>query len=408
MFWIVFFLIVLHGAGCLWLELLNYLRLEKNRGRVPEVFDGLVDAAAAGRAEGYTRAHLIFGLVSFLVSKAAILIVLLCDGFAWISRFVEDAGWGPISTGLLFFALLGLAGKILSLPFEWYGTFRLEERFGFNRTTYPLWFADMAKGLAVTLVLGGALLAAVLLVLYETGAFWWLICWAVVFGFSLLVTILYPLVIAPLFNKFTPRKEKRLHEGVVALMEHAGIRARGVFVMDAGKRSRHSNAYFTGFGRAKRIVLFDTLVAGHTDEEILAVLAHEAGHWKLKHVLKGLLLGQTISLALFAATGWLVAWNPLYATFGFETATPYAGLLLASIVYGPVTFLIDPFSAWLSRRHEFEADAFAREAGLGRPLCEALLRLACDNLSNLNPHPVYVFFRYSHPPVARRVEALRG
>jgi len=407
LFWLVFGLVVLHGSANLWLEIVNFRWLTKNRGRVPDVFAGRVDAEAAARAEDYTRAGMKLGFFSFALNKGLILALLLLDGFAWLARLAEGAGWGAIPTGLLFFGILILAGRILSLPFEWYETFRLEERFGFNRTKYGLWFADMAKGLVLAAVLGGGLLAAVLFLLYAAGDLWWLICWAFLFAFSLVMNALYPVLIAPLFNTFTPLEEGELRERVIALMERAGIRPRGVFVMDAGRRSKHTNAYFTGFGRSKRIVLFDTLLEKHDAGEILAVLAHEAGHWKRRHLLKGLALGQSASFILLWATGWLVAWPPLYAAFGFDGVLPYAGLLLAGIVYGPVTFLVQPVSAWISRRHEYEADDYARAAGLAGPLGEALLKLHRDNLANLKPHPVYVVFHYSHPPVAARVQRLR-
>jgi len=406
LFWLVFGLVVLHGLGSLWLEIVNYCWLKRNRGRVPDAFAGRVDAAEAARAEDYARARMKLGFWTFGLNKGLIVALLLLDGFAWVARLAGGAGWGAIPSGLLFFGILILAGRILSLPFEWYETFRLEERFGFNRTTVKLWIADMAKGLVLAAVLGGGLLAAVLFLLYEAGSYWWLICWAFLFLFSLVMNALYPVLIAPLFNKFTPLGEGSLRERVVALMERCGIRPRGVFVMDAGRRSKHTNAYFTGFGRAKRIVLFDTLLEKHGSDEILAVLAHEAGHWKRRHILKGLALGQAASFALFAVTGWLVKWPLLYDAFGFDGVLPHAGLLLAGIVYGPAAFLFQPLSAWLSRRHEYEADGFARDEGFAEAMAEALIKLHVDNLANLKPHPAYVVFYYSHPPAAARIQRL--
>ncbi len=402
-------LVVLHGLGHLWLEYLSWRWLKKNRGSVPAPFEGRVDAGKVAAAEDYTRARMGLGLWSFLIDKGFIILFLLLDGFAWLSILVEKAGWGAIPSGLLFFGAMALAGKVISLPFEWYETFRLEERFGFNRTTYRTWFADMAKGLVLFLIIGGGLLFSVLFLLYNAGSAWWLVCWAFTFGFSLMMGLLYPVLIAPLFNKFTPIGEGSLKKRVVEMMERAGIRTRGVFVMDAGKRSRHTNAYFTGLGRSKRIVLFDTLMEKHTEDEILAVLAHEAGHWRKKHALKGLLLGQVFSLVLFAVTGWLVAWPPLYSAFGFAAAVPYAGLLLASLVYSPVMFLFKPIFSSLSRCFEYEADRYAgKEMGLAEAMSEGLIRLALENLSNLNPHPAAVFVYYSHPPVADRVTTLRA
>lgn len=407
MFRLILFLIVAHSLCSLWIELLNLGRLKKGRGFLPPVFEGRVDPDEVARSEDYSRSQMKLGLFSFLLVKAIFLTVILAGGFTWISRQVESLELGPIASGLLFFGLLSLAVKIVGLPFEWYETFRLEERFGFNRTTGRLWIADMAKELALFVILGGGLLAAVLLLLYEAGTWWWVICWAVLFLFSLVMNLLYPVLIAPLFNKFTPLEEGSLEEKVLALMSRAGITIRGVLVMDAGKRSRHTNAYFTGFGRTKRIVLYDTLIEMHGEDEIVAVLAHEAGHWKKKHLLKGFLEGQVLSFALLAATGWFVRFEPLYSAFGFDTVVPYAGLFLASLLYGPLMFLFKPAVTFISRSREFDADRYAgRDMGLAGPLRDALVRLALENLSNLNPHPVYVAFNYSHPPVEKRVELL--
>ncbi len=406
-FWLILTLLVGNSLLNLWIELLNWSWLKRRRGRVPAVFEGHVEPDEVARSEDYTRALMRLGLFSFLLVKALFLAVIATGGFAWLSRQIEKPDLGSIAAGLLFFGLLSLAGKIVGLPFEWYETFRLEERFGFNTTTVRLWLTDMAKELAVTLVIGGGMLAAILFLLYEAGNWWWIICWAVLFLFSLVMNLLYPILIAPLFNRFTPLEEGSLKEKVEALMERAGIAIRGVFVMDAGKRSRHSNAYFTGLGRMKRIVLFDTLIERHEEDEIVAVLAHEAGHWKKKHLLKGFVQGQVMTLALFAATAWLVRFEPLYAAFGFDTVVPYAGLFLASLAYGPFMFFFRPLFAWISRIREFDADRYAAsEMGLAGPLCDALVRLARENLANLNPHPVYVIFNYSHPTVAKRVEVL--
>jgi STE24 endopeptidase len=337
------------------------------------------------------------------------LALLLFDGFAWLSGLVEGFGFGYLVTALLFFGVMALASGLLSLPFEWYATFRIEERFDFNRMGYRLWIMDLIKGLIVGAVLGGILLGLILALLYEAGPYWWLVCWAAVFAFSLVLTVIYPLWIAPLFNKFTPLEAGAFRDRVVELMERAGIRSREVLIMDAGKRSAHTNAYFTGLGRTKRIVFYDTLVEKHSEDECLAVLAHEAGHWRKRHVLKNLVLSQGVSLGLFALTGWLIAWEPLYGAFGFDGVRPYAGLFLVSLVYSPVMFFLQPAMAWVSRRFEFEADRFAgKEMGFHRALSDMLVNSSLDNLSNLNPHPLYVFFHYSHPTVVERVRHLKS
>lgn len=407
LFWIFFILIAACALFQLALEILNWSWMKRNRGKVPEVYQGAVDPEKAGRIEAYTQAKIILGIWGDFVGQVLLLGMLLFDGFAWLLGKVEAWSPGYAASALGFFGIMALAAQILKLPFDWYANFRIEERFGFNRMGYGLWFIDLVKGLVLGAIIGGLLLSIVVWLLYNAGSFWWLICWAAVFLFSLLLTLLYPLVIAPLFNKFTPLEEGTFRERVLHLMEKAGIRSKGVFVMDAGKRSTHTNAYFTGFGRSKRIVFYDTLLKKHTEDETLAVLAHEAGHWKKKHVVKNLLLSQGVSLALFAAAGKLVEWEALYGAFGFETVTPYAGLFLVSIVYSPALFFIQPFMALLSRKHEYEADRFAGEnMGMAEPLSDMLIKSALDNLSNLNPHPYYVWFHYSHPTVAQRVERM--
>jgi STE24 endopeptidase len=408
LFWTFFSLIVLCSLFQLILELVNWGWIRKNRGKVPELFAHAVDPEKAGRIEAYTQAKILLGLWGSLLGKMLILSMLLLDGFAWLSNHVEDLELGRLPTALCFFGIMALAGQILSLPFEWYANFRVEERFGFNRMGYGLWIKDWIKELVLGALIGGILLTVVVLLLYHAGPFWWLICWAAVFLFSLLLSVLYPLVIAPLFNKFIPLEEGAFRDRVLSLMTRAGIRSKGVFVMDAGKRSSHTNAYFTGLGRSKRIVFYDTLMEKHTEEERLAVLAHEAGHWKGKHVLKNLALSQAVSFALFALSGWLIAWPPLYEAFGFEKVIPYAGLFLVSLVYAPAMFFLQPLLSMLSRRFEYAADRFAgRDMGLGPPLKAMLIKSSVDNLSNLNPHPLYVWFHYTHPTVVQRADRLR-
>jgi len=383
--------------------------MKRKKGSLPEPFVGFVDPEKAARIEAYTEAKIIPDLFSDIAGKAFMAALLFCNGLAWLSNSVENQGWSSLAKGLVFFGLIALAVRMLSLPFEWYGTFRVEEKFGFNRTGYKLWIIDILKDLILGTIIGGLLLAAVLWILYNTGELWWLICWAVVFLFSLIISVLFPLVIAPIFNKFKPLEEGEFKEKVLSLMKAAGVNSSGVYVMDAGKRSSHTNAYFTGIGKVKRIVFYDTLLEKHSHDEALAVLAHEAGHWKKKHVIKHLALSQAISLGIFALSGWLVNWNELYTAFGFKAVTPYAGLFLLFIAYSPLLFFIQPVTSSLSRRHEYEADDYAgREMGFKEALSTMLIKSTVDNLSNLNPHPSYVFFNYSHPTITQRVIRLKA
>ncbi len=408
LFWTFFSLFMASALFEAGLEFLNWAWMKKNSGKVPEPFEGAVEKEKLARIEAYTRDKIILGLWSDLAGKTLLVGMLLIDGFAWLSWKVELLGMGTVPAALCFFGIMALAGVFLSLPFGWYGTFRLEERYGFNRTTHRLWIIDQVKGLIIGGLIGGILLLIVIVLLYHAGTWWWLICWAAVFAFSLIITVLYPLVIAPLFNKFTPLEDGELKDSACELTTRAGIASKGVFVMDAEKRSTHTNAYFTGIGKTKRIVFYDTLLKKHTTGEALAVLAHEAGHWKKKHVWKNLVLGQAVSLSLFAATGLLVGWEALYNAFGFKDVTPYAGLFLVSIVYSPAMLFLNPLTALLSRKHEFEADRYAGIVMKKKDeLCSMLVKSALDNLSNLNPHPLYVWFHYSHPTVCRRIEELK-
>ncbi|OPZ61141.1 MAG: Protease HtpX [Deltaproteobacteria bacterium ADurb.Bin510] len=389
------------------LERLNIKNLRRHGAEVPAGFD--LDAATLEKMRDYTVAGSRFGSVERLYADVLILVILLSGLLPWYDGLV--AGHGLIGSGLLFFAGYMLFTGCLSLPFELYHDFVLEKRFGFSTITLRLWLADLGKTLLVGAVVLGIFLSVILGLIKLAPQTWWLWGWAFYLGFQLLMVWLYPVLIAPLFNRFTPIDAPELEAGIRQLAEKAGMNVSGVFKMDAGTRSRHSNAYFTGFGRTKRIVLFDTLIAGHSTAEILAVLAHELGHFKLGHIKKQLALG-----AAGALLGFYVAWAALsgellYASFGLDQASTYAGLLVLSLILKPVLFFVAPLTAMLSRRFERQADRFAFDlTGSSEPLAAGLKRLAADNLANLHPHPAYAWFHYSHPPLVERVrylEALR-
>jgi STE24 endopeptidase len=320
--------------------------------------------------------------------------------------------WGDLAYQLALLAAFGLVSGLLDLPFELYATFRIEQRFGFNRMTWRLYLADMLKGIAVAVVLGLPLAALILWIMGATGGLWWLWAWGVWTGFQLLMLLLYPTVIAPLFNKFEPLPDERLRERVQSLMQRCGFQAKGLFVMDGSRRSAHGNAYFTGLGSAKRVVFFDTLLKQLTPGEVEAVLAHELGHFKHKHVLKRMLGMFAFSLAALALLGWLANQAWFYAGLGVQpnAAAPNDALalllfMLAVPVFG---YFVSPLLAQLSRKHEFEADAFACAQASGRDLANALLKLHEDNAGTLTPDPLYVRFYYSHPPATERLAALQA
>jgi STE24 endopeptidase len=299
-------------------------------------------------------------------------------------------------------------GAILDIPFNLYGTFVIEKKFGFSTITPRLWLLDLLKSLLISVILLLLLATPVLALIEHAGLNWWLWAWLFFAFFQMLVIWLYPIVIAPLFNTYEPVRNETLREMILTMMKKAGLRASGIYQVDAGKRSRHSNAYFTGIGKTKRIVLYDTLLGSHTAEEIVSVLAHEIGHWKKKHVLKQLLLIGFSSLLVFYLVSRMIGWPLLYRTFGFREMTPYAGILLAAILLKPAAFFLAPVGAMISRKFERESDRYTLELiGSTGALRGALKRLAKDNLSNLHPHPFYVWFYYSHPPLTERIRRLR-
>lgn len=387
------------------LDLLNARHLKTRGGRVPEGFEGLLDPEKLQRMEEYSLAHARVGLVESIAGRACFLGVILSGLIPAFQQTLANLGMLP--GGLLFFAVIGLTAALLDLPFGWYRVFSIEERFGFNTRSLGLWVLDLLKSLALSLVLGGALLSLVLLVILHAGRSWWLWAWGVYFCFQFLILVLYPVLIAPLFNTFTPMEDHPLAARIRDLAERQGLRVKGVFRMDAGKRSRHTNAYLAGLGKTKRIVLFDTLLEAHGDEEILAVLAHEIGHLKKRHMLKQLILSGAASAGLFCLAAAAMAWPGLYESFGFSASTPYVGLLLVGFLWAPLGFFLSPLPMALSRRFEKAADEYgARVMGGPEALIGALKRMVVDNLSNLFPHPLYVLFHYAHPPVPQRIARL--
>jgi STE24 endopeptidase len=329
-----------------------------------------------------------------------------------LDRFSREAGSyfpaGFKAEGILFCLSVALTFSLLSLPVGLYSTFVLEERFGFNKTTLRLYLTDKLKGFLVSLVIGVPFLFGVLTLMEESGPAWWLWAFLFILAFQLLMVVLYPTLIAPLFNKFEPLKEGEIRERILALAEKAGFKTSGIYTMDGSRRSAHSNAYFTGLGKSKRIVLFDTLLEQMTPDQALAVLAHEIGHYKMKHVRKMLVIQAIFLFVGLYILSLLVDYEPLFRAFGIEPSS-HAALVLFSIIAGPFTFYLAPFMNLLSRKHEYEADRFAvRMLKDGRPMEEALFNLTVKNLSNLTPHPWYSAYHYSHPTTAERIQAIRA
>jgi STE24 endopeptidase len=311
--------------------------------------------------------------------------------------------------GLVYFALLGVLSEVVSLPFSCYSTFGLEEKFGFNRSSLGTFLKDQLKGWLLAILLGGPLLAAILWFFQETGAAAWLWAWGLLALFQVAMGFLAPVVLLPLFNAFTPLPEGELRGAIESYAAKVHFKLQGIFTMDGSKRSTKANAFFTGFGRFRRIVLFDTLVQQHTAKELVAVLAHEVGHFKRGHVLKGLALSLISSFVLFYLLSLVLHSEAVSRAFGFTTLTVYGGLTAAAWLYGPLSLVLGAAGQALSRRYEFEADAFAvRTTGAAQDMISALKRLSADHLADLNPHPWKVFLEYSHPPVLERVRAIRN
>lgn len=404
------FLIAAQWLGSALLEKLNRDQALRSRNQVPEAFQDTVTPETQAKSVDYTVAKSRFGDLSGLVDTL-ILLALLWSGFlpatwTWLTQSTGTSVWWQ-ATWLFG---VGWAMSIPSLPFEWWAQFRLEERFGFNTTTLKTWIADRFKGILLAVALGYPLLCLILKLVDWMGSVWWIWAWAVLLGFQVIVLFLAPVLIMPLFNKFTPLPEGTLRDRLLKLGERTGFNARTIQVMDGSRRSRHANAFFTGFGRFRKIVLFDTLIAQLTEAELEAVLAHEIGHHRRKHIPQRLLWAACVSLAGFALIGWLASQPGFTGAFGFKAGPEVApAMLLFALLSPAVLFWSSPLGNLWSRKHEFQADRYAREA-VGGPeaLIGALRKLSEKNLTNLTPHPWYSTFHYSHPTLAEREAALKS
>ena len=393
----------------IYLNRINISHLRQHGTTVPEIFQDIIDPEKLKSISAYTIDSDHFNMVATLANQGLFLIILLSGFLPWLMKTISLWKYGPIGSGLIFFAVLSIFTNLLRIPFGLYETFVIEERYGFNVMKFKMWFLDLLKSIVIVAILGGLLLGLLLVLIIHGGNTWWVWAWMLVGGIELILLWLFPVVILPLFNKFDPIENKGLENRIKTLMEKVGLRAKGIFKMDASKRSKHTNAFFVGLGRSKRIVLFDTLLASHTEEEVLAVLAHEAGHWKKKHVLRMLVLLEILSFISFYAVAKFLNWPLLYQTFGFQESIVYVGLFLIGAFISLLGNFAQPLGSAISRRFELEADDFALELmETGEPMRNALKRLASDNLANLTPHPLYAWVYYSHPPLVERIERLRN
>ena len=392
----------------LWLSRRQQVYVSTHRKRVPDAFSDRVALEEHHKAADYTVTNARFGMVQLVYGSALLLAWTLGGGLEWLDQLWRSIGFGPLTTGVGFMLSAMVIMGLLDLPFDLYHTFVIEERFAFNRTTPGVFVTDLVKQTLLMLAIGTPMLVVALWIMEASGSLWWLYVWLVWMGFTLVMFWAYPAVIAPLFNKFSPLENETLETRIQALLDKCGFRSKGIFVMDGSKRSGHGNAYFTGFGRNKRIVFFDTLVDSLEPEEIEAVLAHELGHFKLKHIQKRLLSTAALSLAGLALLGWLAGQTWFYSGLGVSMRSDYMALMLFMMAAPVFTFFLHPLMARLSRKHEFEADAYAVTQSSGHDLVTALVKLYRENASTLTPDPLYSAFHDSHPPAPVRISHISG
>ncbi|BCO28550.1 protease HtpX [Rhodoferax lithotrophicus] len=395
-----------------WLSSRQIRHVALHRSAVPTAFSKTISLDAHQKAADYTLAKARLGLLEMTLETVVLLAWTLLGGLSALNEVLAQWLGNSMTQQLMLLLSFVLVGGLIELPMSWYQTFVLEERFGFNKTTLKLWLADLMKSTLIGALIGLPIAALILWMMAATGSLWWLWAWLFWMGFNLLLLVIYPTLIAPLFNKFIPLEDETLKARVTALMQRCGFHAKGLFVMDGSKRSAHANAYFTGFGAAKRVVFYDTLLSKLSADEVDAVLAHELGHFKHKHILKRIVSMFAMSLAGFALLGYLAQQTWFYTGLGVQpnvmAANDALALLLFMLALPLFSFFVAPVFAQLSRTHEFEADAYAVQQTSASDLSTALLKLYEDNASTLTPDPLYVRFYYSHPGASERLSRMNA
>ncbi len=390
-----------------YLDKRNRDHIREHSEQVPPTFASKISLEDHQKAAQYSLAKIKMKSFFDFFELLILLGWTYAGGLNFLDRFVTSFHLSTLSTGVIVFLLFGFVSFLLGLPQSLYSTFVLEEKFGFNKTTFKTFILDTVKSSALGLLLGVPLLYALLAIMNFLGTYWWFYAWAFLTFVQFLLMWAYPRFLAPIFNKFTPLEDGEVKEKIENLMKRTGFESKGLFVMDASKRSSHGNAYFTGLGKNKRIVFFDNLIKTLTSSEVEAVMAHELGHFKKRHIVKMLVKGVFSSFLGLYILGLLSTWPPFFQGHGVETVSPYMALLLFSLVLGNYTFLLTPLNSWMSRKYEFEADTFAHENSNGENLISALVKMYKDNASTLTPDPIYSAFYHSHPPALIRVEFLK-
>lgn len=392
-----------------WLQFLNLRHLKKYGHIVPEEFKDYIDEGLLKKTRDYTLEHSRFGFIESIFDNIVLIIFFFGGLLNIYNSWMASFNMTFIFTGMVFFLVLSYAKTFLSIPFDLYSTFRIENKYGFNTMTGKLWLTDFLKSIILSTVLIGIMSAAAFFLIKTSPDYWWFFVWLFFLLFSLFMMYISPYVIEPLFNKFTPLEDEEMEGSIKDLMKKAGIAVSRVFKIDASKRSKHTNAYFTGIGRVKRIVLYDTLIQIMEKGEILSILAHEAGHWKKKHILKMLFLVESMSFIGIYISFRIIKTGVLGRLFDIRTDTIFVNLILLGFIGGIVSFPLTPLFSFLSRRHEREADRFAADITENPgAMATSLIKLSKDNLSNLHPHPFYASFYYSHPPVVQRIREIKG
>ena len=396
------------------LAFINYFHRKKHLGIIPKELEGRLDLEKMKKIDEYSNIKLIYSLCTMIISRIIILLFLCLGFYPWLVSVFNGWTQNLYFLVILFFFTDDLLDTVLSIPGDLYFHFGIEKKFGFNKMTLGLWFSDLIKDLILSFVIKAIMLIVLVFVFKTFADMWWLPIWCFMILFSLAMQVIYPQFIAPLFNKFSPLPDGELRDKLTSLLVKSGYKPDGLFVVDSSKRSTHSNAYFTGMGKAKRIVLYDTLIEKMTPDELTAVMGHEIGHRKKGHILKNMITSFVKSLVMLFLASKLLTLSSLYNGFGFVISADhineayYIGLFLLVIIFSPISYFFQPFSAWRSRCHEYEADRFSAElTNIPEALIEGLIKLNLDNLSNLYPAPSYVRFYASHPPLLQRIAALR-
>lgn len=402
-FWLVVALMLAEFA----LErLLSFLNMRHSTQPIPAILSGIYDEEKYDRQQSYFRTNVRLGMVSSVFSFLLMFGLFVFKGFAWLDALARMCTSNELLVSLLFFLFFGILSAVVSLPFQIYDTFVVEERFGFNKVTPKLFILDRLKGWMLSILISGSLLTAVISIYQLMPDYFWLLAWAVVSAFSLFMSLFYSELIVPLFNKQTPLPEGELRTAIEAFANKTGFALKNIYVIDNSKRSTKANAYFTGWGKKKRIVLYDTLIEMMSTDEIVAVLAHEIGHNKYKHTIKHMVVSLLTNLLMFYLLGLVLKYDVFAQAAGCETASFHVNMLVFGVLYTPLSLLLGLAGNVLSRSNEFQADAFVKENGMADALVSALKKLSAQSLSNLTPHPAYVFLNYSHPTLYERVKAL--